>query len=123
MKFNRTRPCSGCLFRVDTMGYLHPERAQEFITDLLEDDAAWFGCHKTTEPIENDDGMVERVCSDKTNVCTGSLILLNHLGQLPVVARIAVATGLLNLDQLDDQRTPVVATAEQFIEHHTKAWI
>lgn len=121
MKFDLLRPCRDCPFRVDRPGYLHAARAQQIIDGLLADDMEWFGCHKTTEHRDDDEGYGERICVEATQQCAGSLILLWRLRQLNVVTRIAVALGMIDLDAIPLD-APVAHSREEFIEHHAKAW-
>ena len=121
MRFNLKKPCDYCPFRIDRPGYLTAARAREIIEALLADDWAWFGCHKTTEEIEGEDGWSDRQCVDSTQQCAGSLILLLKLGQPNVATRMAVAMGLLDLDTLD-MTAPVAGSTEAFIEHHAAIW-
>jgi len=99
MRFNLRRPCPKCPFRTDIPGYLTAARAQEIIEALFADDWAWFGCHETTEYVEDEEtGLGDRQCVDSTQQCAGSLILLLKLGRPNVATRMAGAMGLIDLD-------------------------
>jgi hypothetical protein len=117
MKFDRTKPCDNCPFRVDIRGYLHGERARQLIDDLLADDFAWFGCHKSTATTEEG----ERVCVDTTQQCVGSLHMLMRSNAINVATRLAAAVGEIDLDALTGSEK-VAATREAFIVHHALSW-
>jgi hypothetical protein len=118
MRFNLRRPCPNCPFRIDIAGYLRRERARDIIEALLADDWSWFGCHETTEYIEDEEtSLGDQACVDSTQQCVGSLILLLKLGRPNVATRIAAAIGLIDLDAIE-MTVPVADSVEGFIEHH-----
>jgi hypothetical protein len=122
MRFNLQRPCPNCPFRTDIPGYLTAARAQEIIEALFADDWASFGCHETTEYVEDEEtGLGDRQCVDSTQHCAGSLILLLKLGRPNVATRMAAAMGLIDLDAIETA-APVADSAEAFIEHHAAIW-
>ncbi|WP_322489413.1 hypothetical protein [Chloroflexus sp.] len=119
--FNLKRPCRDCPFRTDIPGYLRGTRARGIIDDLLGNDMHGFACHKTTATVEADDGFSETVCTDESQQCAGALALTYKLGRPNVAARLAVFTGDLDLDALD-QEGQVAASREAFIIHHALRW-
>lgn len=116
MRFDLKRPCKACPFRTDRPGYLDPARAAEIVTNLLEDDYSWFGCHESTVADEKGD----LYCGDETQHCHGSLQFLLATTGLNIASRLAVLTGELKLDELD-RSIPVATSKEDFIGHHAKS--
>jgi len=117
MRFDRTKPCNNCPFRVDIPGYLSGAQAQHIIDDLVSDDFGWFACHKSTDT--NEEG--ERVCVDTTQQCVGSLHLLMKSNAINVATRLAAAMGEIDLDTLTGSEE-VAVTREAFIIHHALPW-
>ena len=122
MRFNLKRPCARCPFRVDIPGYLTEAFARELGTNLLDDDSAWFGCHKTTELVEDlETGDEDLSCVESTEQCAGSLLfVLNIRGKPNIATRLASFLGTCDLDALD-LTAPVAKSLAQFIEHHAAA--
>lgn len=119
--FNLKQPCRDCPFRIDLPGYLRGSRARGIIDDLLGNDMHGFPCHKTIETVDADDGFSETVATDKSQQCAGALALTYKLGRPNVAARLAVFTGDLDLDALDEAGQ-VAASREAFIIHHALRW-
>lgn len=119
--FNLTQPCRDCPFRVDIPGYLRGSRARDIIDDLLNNDMHGFPCHKTIETVDGEDGFCETMATDESQQCAGALALTYKLGRPNVAARLAVFTGDLDLDTLDE-KGQVAASREAFIVHHALRW-
>ncbi len=93
----RTSPCKRCPFRTDLEPYLRKARAEE-IRDNLEGGGV-FHCHETVDY----SGDEERV-TDESEVCAGSLILMEHQGgayETSNFVRILTRIGCLDLDKLN----------------------
>lgn len=81
------RPCTNCPFRCDGGGIpLRPGRLEAIVSELLADDHQTFVCHKTLEK--------ERM------TCAGAVGLMYKIGQLPVIARLALAHGVITKNDI-----------------------
>jgi hypothetical protein len=91
------RPCSNCPFRRDGAGIeLRPGRMDGIVSDLLADDHETFVCHKTLD--------AERM------TCAGAVGLMSKLGRLPIIARLALAMGLITQNDIAASAAMVVDT-------------
>lgn len=78
------RPCANCPFRCDGAGIpLQPGQLEGIVSDLLADDQQTFVCHETL-----DTGRM---------TCAGAVAvaIMAKLGQLPVIARLGLACGVI----------------------------
>lgn len=90
------RPCANCPFRCDGAGIeLSPGRLAGIVSDLLADDTQTFVCHKTLDK--------ERM------TCAGAVGLMSKLGQLPVIARLGLACGVIT-------NSDIVASAAMVVD-------
>lgn len=99
MAHHTKRPCANCPFRADGQGIeLRPGRVEGIVQGLLRDDMSTFVCHKTLD--------TER------QTCAGAVGVLYKLGRLPVITRLALATGVI-------QQSDVEASARMVIDPAT----
>ena len=90
------RPCANCPFRCDGAGIeLNPGRLEGIVSGLLADDQQTFVCHKTLNK--------ERM------TCAGAVAVMSKLGQLPVIARLGLAYGVIT-------KADIEASAELVID-------
>lgn len=84
--FNMRRPCANCPFLVKGAIELLPGRLKQIMEGLRKDDKRVFICHKTVEK--------------PTSGCMGALAVQFKEHRLPVLARFALSTNLLQLKDL-----------------------
>ena len=119
MNYNMTTPCPECPFRNDRSGYLTRARAIEII-GAITDGQKTFTCHKTTVPVEDDDGECDMMDGPNAEHCAGALILLEKLERPNQMMRIAERLGMYDRTKLD-MKAPVVSSAAEFVRVHGKA--
>jgi hypothetical protein len=112
MRFDIKRPCAHCPFRKDVPGYLHRERASELARQLVDDDLSWFACHETTGVKGG-----KRVKRSDQSHCMGAAMVLWRQGMPNVATRIALASKLLRVEDLNVS-APVFDSMDQFAKHH-----
>lgn len=107
MQFTLKKPCGNCPFKREGAIELRPGRVEGIKEHLLSKDTNFFQCHKSVhngktggEWVEDDEGEQAYIPSEKEQVCVGSLIWQYKKGRLPIVARLAIAFGKLDLDTL-----------------------
>lgn len=89
------RPCANCPFRCDGAGIpLQPGRVEGIVSGLLADDQKTFVCHKTLGK--------ERM------TCAGAVGLMSKLGQLPVIARLGLAYGVITKADIEASAAMVI---------------
>jgi hypothetical protein len=82
------RPCSNCPFRNDGKGVeLCPGRLENIVSGLVADDHQTFVCHKTLE--------TERM------TCAGAMGVLYKLGRLPLIVRLGLVTGVIEVSDIE----------------------
>lgn len=81
------RPCSNCPFRKDGAGIdLHSGRMEGIIAHLKADDRQTFVCHKTL--------------NKSRMTCAGAVGVMSKVGQLPVIARLGLAFGVISKEDI-----------------------
>jgi hypothetical protein len=115
MKYTMSKPCPHCPFRTDIKGYLSADRVTEICESLFA--GASFPCHKTTVPVEDDDGFGDMEATVNSQQCAGAEIFLAHQGMSTQMSRIAERLGMavatLDMDQ------PVCRDHREMLEVHT----
>lgn len=110
MNFNLKKPCENCPFR--KVGAIELMRGRlDGIIESLTQDTTYFNCHKTVHSRIggewDEDGGYK--ASGNESVCVGSLVyMLKAHNVLPVVARMAIAFGELDLADLKAQFGDVI---------------
>ncbi|MGP1715551.1 MAG: hypothetical protein ACTS9Y_00095 [Methylophilus sp.] len=110
--FSITKPCGNCPFRNDSKAIqLAPGRVEGIVNGLEADDNQIFHCHKSVHSKDggefNDDtGLYESSGNEK--VCRGALVYMMKRKRLPVLARIALAFGVLKIEDLEAQFCKVI---------------
>ena len=117
MDYNLKRPCKDCPFRTDVAPYLTGKRAQEIATSLAQ--GSDFPCHKTTVPVEDEDGS-DRMATSDSKMCAGALIMMEKQGTPNQLMRIMGRLGVYNPDNLD-MESPVCGSTVDFVRHHSKS--
>ncbi len=107
----KTSPCADCPFRNDRPGYLTQARVREIETTLERGE---FYCHKTTVPVEDDEGG-ERVPTKDSLHCAGALILMEKEGRSSQMMRIAERVGMYDASKLD-MDAPVYDSFDEMAE-------
>lgn len=111
--FSLKKPCGNCPFRCDDKAIpLEPGRLKGIVDGLHKDDSTVFHCHKSVHSKDGGEWNVETgeyEPSGKEKVCRGALIYMNEQGRLPVLARIAIAMGELNFNELKSQAPLVIS--------------
>ena len=110
--YRMSKPCPKCPFRSDIPKYLRPERAQQIADSLY--DGAEFPCHQTTEEVEDEDGMGERVATAKSAACAGALITMEKEGFSNQMVRIAERLGMYDHQALD-MEAPVYGSLSEWV--------
>lgn len=127
MNYNLIRPCAKCPFRNDITPYLRADRAEEIIDGLRC--GAEFACHQTTFASDDEDGEDEdEMCIDDgtTEVCAGSLILMEREGVTSQMMRISERltnpkTGKRYYDPTRlDMKAPVYDDFDQMLDAYTE---
>lgn len=89
------RPCSNCPFRSDGAGIgLQPGRIEGIFEHLVADDHHTFVCHKTLDGVRQ--------------TCAGAVGLMAKAGRLPIIARLALATGHLSPQDIEQSAAAVI---------------
>lgn len=116
VKYNLVRPCAKCPFRTDVPPYLTSERVFEIAHDVLA--GSDFYCHQTTVPAPEDDEEwgSSMMAGDRTQVCAGSLILMEKTGRPNQMMRIAERLGMYDSSRLD-MDAPVHASWVDMQQH------
>lgn len=112
-----TEPCPQCPFRTDIHGYLTPERAEEIAHGIIEEQRT-FTCHKTTVPVEDDDGHCDMEDGPNAQHCAGAMIFLEKLKRPNQMMRIAERLGMYDYRKLN-MKAPVVGSVREFVEVHS----
>lgn len=115
MNFSLKRPCAKCPFRTDVRPYLRPERAEEILLAITEQDAT-FACHETTEHDEDGDHML----TAKEQHCAGALIMLEKMDQPNQMMRIAERMGFYDRTKLH-MDAPVYDCADDMLDQYEDA--
>lgn len=109
MKFDLKKPCGNCPFIKGTSMVLRPGRMLGIVR-ALRNDYTVFPCHKTTRFDEDENGDTSTVPHAKEQACMGALAYtLEHMGRIPVLARIAIASGDLTIERIEsnfERNTP-----------------
>lgn len=115
MRFSLKKPCGNCPFKREGAIELRPGRVEGIKEHLLSKDTNFFQCHKTVhsektggEWIEGEDGELAYAPSGEEQLCMGALIWQYKKGRLPIVARLAIAFGQLDLDTLRAGESAVI---------------
>jgi hypothetical protein len=113
MDYDMTTPCEHCPFRNDKPGFITPARAREIAHAIIQEQRT-FTCHKTTVPVEDDDGGSDMVDGPNAQHCGGALIFLESIERPNQMMRIAERLGLYDRRKLD-MTAPVVRSAAEFV--------
>lgn len=109
------KPCPNCPFRVDSRGFITPERGEEIQASLER--GGMFPCHKTVDYKGSTDG--EGRVTANSVFCAGALIVMerswDHGAVENQAVRIAGRLGLLDLDKLD-MDAPVAEDFDAWID-------
>jgi hypothetical protein len=105
LRYDLTKPCDNCPFRIDVAPYLTRRRVRDLEQDLVGRQAT-FTCHKTTVPMDDGDSMVD---GPNAQHCAGAMILLERLDQPNQMMRIAERIGYYDRTKLD-MKAPVFKT-------------
>lgn len=97
--YGLVRPCPKCPFRTDVPPYLRPERVAGIAMDVQN--GSEFYCHQTTVPDEDDESGASMTRGEKTQVCAGSLILMEKAESPNQMMRIAERIGVYDPSRLD----------------------
>lgn len=110
--FSLKSPCGNCPFRNDSNAIeLADGRLQGIVDDLSQNDDTVFHCHKSVHSKhggEWDDETGLYHASGKEHVCRGALIYMHKQKRLPILARIAIVQGALDLNELNAQASLVI---------------
>lgn len=99
MKINLKTPCKDCPFRAGVDLHLGQGRI-EGIIESLKDDWHAFQCHKTTHKGEWSEDGDTYIPTGEESVCMGSLAYMHREGYLPVIARVALMTKKISLEDI-----------------------
>lgn len=108
MRYTQTSPCNNCPFRSDIDPYLGPERTEEILKGLLEQQAT-FTCHKGIGKPENEQFH-----------CAGAMILLEHMERPNQMMRIMERLGEYDRRKLD-MDSPVYVDADDMLDAYCEA--
>lgn len=108
MKYELRSPCPKCPFRSDITPYLTRGRVEEFGNGE-------FACHCTTEASEDENGIGERVETEKSQHCAGMLIMLEKMERPHQMMRICERLGFYDRTKLN-MNAPVYDCLEDMIE-------
>lgn len=114
MKFNVKSPCAHCPFRNDIRGYLRKSRAEEIVNHLSADDSSWFSCHETTT------SKGRSTKHPDAAQCAGAMLLQVKLNRPNIITRVAIATGALDLNKLNNKLKIIFNSYKEFIQHHAR---
>lgn len=114
MKLDLVRPCKHCPFRNDIIPFLTPERAEEIVEGISQYDG-WFGCHQTTEYVEDEEGEEDLQCVSDTQFCAGAMILITKMELPNQILQVSERLGFRDPDKLDLQ-APVFNSFDEFVE-------
>lgn len=93
------RPCENCPFRKDGAGIeLRPGRLEGIIAHLKADDQQTFVCHKTL--------------NKNRMTCAGAVGVMSKVGQLPVIARLGLAFGVITKEDIAASAEMVIAPVD-----------
>lgn len=115
MKHTMSSPCEQCPFRNDLpRGYLTAGRVTEIGQSALRGQS--FPCHKTTVPVEDDDGASDMQATENSVQCAGAEIFLAKQGTSTQMSRIAERLGMLVATL--DMSAPVCANHGEMLAVH-----
>jgi len=130
MQFNLKSPCKDCPYRTDKEPFITQGRAEELARALLGD--GFFYCHKyvdydlveESEPLDDIDAEEQMegefyAGTESDQMCAGSMIMLEHMGQANQMMRIAERLGMYDHTQMD-MEAPVFKSSDEFIKHHAR---
>lgn len=93
------RPCTNCPFLKDGAGIeLRPGRLERIVAGLKADDHETFLCHKTLHK--------------KRMTCAGAVGFMSKVGQLPVIARLGLAVGVITQVDIEASAAIVIDPAD-----------
>ena len=99
------RPCANCPFRKDGAGIeLQPGRTEGIIAHLKADDRQTFVCHKTL--------------NKNRMTCAGAVGVMSKVGQLPVIARLGLAFGVITKEDIAASAAMVIDPADLSCASH-----
>jgi hypothetical protein len=86
------RPCANCPFLKEGAIELRPGRVEGILDGLMQDDHAYFMCHKTLDGCEDEEG--EYAATGNEKMCAGAAAVLWKRHNPSIGMRIAIATGI-----------------------------
>lgn len=118
MKYTLRRPCKSCPFRTDVEPFLHPERVEEILGAMFEEDKN-FACHNT---VSHDSDTGEGQIHANSQHCAGAMILMERNDYANQGMRIAERLGFYDRSKLCmGPETPVYQTPDEMIAAHEQA--
>ena len=94
MRYELTTPCDACPFLKSMAHGFGLERLREFASNE-------FGCHKTCDEVEGEDGGTEFVPNSQSLHCAGALIFLEKRNAPNQMMRICERIGMYDRTKLN----------------------
>jgi hypothetical protein len=114
MKHTMATPCEYCPFRKNITGYLRKDRVVEIVHSVLR--GASFPCHKTTQQVDDEDGICDMEATEYSAQCAGAEIFAAKHGTSSQMSRISERLGV-KVSKLN-MRAKVCGSLSEMIEVH-----